>query len=272
MKIFRLIGMALMAILIGVNFIACSDDDEGDTPIKNDDGIVTNQKKLMQMKMVGDSETITWEFSYDSKGRLASVIHTEKYGNNTDRNITHYTWSNNTIIAEDGRSTRTYTLNDGLVRTIRDTRNNDWSNASFTYNSSKQLIATKDVIQGDTYIDTYTWENGRIIGITDGEDYATYITYSGKTCKGYFPFYNPSDNDYIFYVHPELIGLRNSQLPDQVSDKDNEEESEKCTYTLDKDGYVESCTFISIGKGQLDPTPNNRTTYTNTTTLTFKWE
>lgn len=272
MKSFRLIGMALMAILIGVNFIACSsDDEEGDTPIKNDDGIVTNQKKLMQMKMVDDSETITWEFSYDSKGRLASVIHTEKYGSSTDKNITNYTWSNNTIIAEDGRSTRTYTLNDGLVRTIRDTRDNDWSNASFTYNSSKQLIATKDVIQGDTYIDTYTWENGRIIEIAGGEDYATYITYSGKTCKGYFPFYAPSDNDDIFFAHPELIGLRNSQLPDQASDKDDKR-TVNYTYTLDKDGYVESCTFISIGNGQLDTTPNNSTTYTNTTTLTFKWE
>lgn len=271
MKTLRLLGMALIAILVSVNFTACSSDD--DEPTKNDDGVITNQKKLVEMKMTGDYETVTWEFSYDSKGRLASVIHTEKYDNNTDRDITNYTWNDNTVLAEDGRSTRTYSLNDGLVRTIRDTRNNDWSNASFTYNSSKQLIATKDVNGYDTYIDTYTWENGRITKITDGEDYTVYNTYSGKNCKGYFPFYNPSDNDDIFYVHPELIGLRNSQLPDQSYSED-ETGSDEYTYTLGKDEYVESCTIVSTGKGMLDPTTptSTKTASTSTTILTFKWE
>ena len=62
MKTFRLIGMALLAVVMCVNFVSCSDDDE--EPIKNDDGVITNQKQLMQIKMV-DSETITWDFTYD---------------------------------------------------------------------------------------------------------------------------------------------------------------------------------------------------------------
>ena len=55
MKTFRLIGMALLAVC--VSFASFSDDDE---PSKNDDGVITNQKQLMQIKMV-DSETITWD-------------------------------------------------------------------------------------------------------------------------------------------------------------------------------------------------------------------
>jgi hypothetical protein len=47
MKTFRLIGMALLAVVMCVNFTSCSDDDD---PIKNDDGIITNQKKLMEIK------------------------------------------------------------------------------------------------------------------------------------------------------------------------------------------------------------------------------
>ena len=104
MKTFRLIGMALLAVC--VSFASCSDDDE---PSKNDDGVITNQKQLMQIKMV-DSETITWDFTYDSKGRLISINHAEKYNGRTERDITNYIWGNNTIIAEDDNSTRTYTL------------------------------------------------------------------------------------------------------------------------------------------------------------------
>ena len=38
MKTFRLIGMALLAVVMCVNFASCSDDDE---PSKNDDGVCT---------------------------------------------------------------------------------------------------------------------------------------------------------------------------------------------------------------------------------------
>lgn len=47
MKTFRFIGMALLAVVMSVNLTSCSDDDE---PSKNDDGIITNQKQLMQIK------------------------------------------------------------------------------------------------------------------------------------------------------------------------------------------------------------------------------
>jgi len=128
MKTFRLIGMALLAVC--VSFASCSDDDE---PSKNDDGVITNQKQLMQIKMV-DSETITWDFTYDSKGRLISINHAEKYNGRTERDITNYIWGNNTIIAEDDNSTRTYTLDNNLVKSINDTDDySDWSNAIFTY-------------------------------------------------------------------------------------------------------------------------------------------
>lgn len=45
MKTLRLLGMALIAILVSVNFTACSSDDDeknGDNPVKNEDGIITN--------------------------------------------------------------------------------------------------------------------------------------------------------------------------------------------------------------------------------------
>lgn len=270
MRTFRLIGMALLALC--VNFTSCSDDDE---PSKNDDGIITNQKQLMQIKMVENDEIITWDFTYDSKGRLTSINHAEKYNGRTDRYITNYTWSNNVIKAEDGNSTRTYTLNNNLVKSISDTDDNDWSNATLTYNSSNQLIAVQNTYEGRISIDAYTWNNDRIVKqiYTENDSYYSEediyeYTYSGKTCKGYFPLYCPFDNDDIFYVHPELIGLRCSQLPDQIYNKDdNYEDIEKLTYTFDKDGYVESCTVVGTYKNL-----SNNATDTETTIYTFTWE
>lgn len=273
MKTFRLIGMALLAVVMCVNLASCSDDDE--EPTKNDDGVITNQKQLMQIKMV-DSETITWDFTYDSKGRLISINHAEKYNGRTERDITNYIWGNNAIIAEDDNSTRTYTLDNNLVKSINDTDDySGWSNATFTYNSSNQLIAVQNTYTYGTSVDTYTWNNGRITKLTYTENGSYYseedvyeYTYSGKTCKGYFPLYSPSDNDDIFYVHPELIGLRCSQLPDQVYSKDDYyEETSKCSYTFDKDGYVESCTVVNTEKNLSD-----NTTDTDTTIFTFTWE
>ena len=278
MKTFRFLGMALLAIVMCVNFTSCSDD--GEEPAKNEDGVITNQKQLVQIKRGDDSEYTTWDYTYDFKGRLTSIIRTEKYNGRTERKITNYSWGNNIIVAEDGNSTRTYTLSNNLVKSISETDGGDWGNATFTYNSSNQLIAVQNIVDISayrTYVETYTyaWDNGKITTYTytdsnwEGEDVYKYI-YSGKTCNGHcYILYSPCDNDDIFYVHPELIGLRCSQLLDQIyyrDDYDGYEVIQKYSYTFDKDGYVKSSTEIR--------TITNDTNHTDTRTriFTFTWE
>ena len=128
---------------------------------------------------------------------------------------------------------------------------------------------------GGTVIETYTWDNGKITTYTytdEGEDVYE-CTYSGKTCKGYFPLYNGflfnNDIDHIFDAHPELFGLRCSQLPDQVYyfvNSYEEEVTQKYSYTFDKDGYVKSCTEIRT------ITDDTNHTDTRTRIFTFTWE
>lgn len=264
MKTLRLLGMALIAILVSANFIACSSDDDEEIT-KNDDGIITNQKKLMEMKEIYKDGTNTYSFSYDSKGRLISV--TEKDFDSNSSKITNITWGNNTITSTlDGESI-TYTLTDGLVRTIRESDDSQ-KNISFAYNSSKELTTIQYSDKYGSYSDTYTWENGKITELTDGEDCTIYMTYNGKTCKGYFPLFTPDDDGVIFYGHPELAGMRVTQLPEQSYSKEgNDEVTTKMTYKLDKDGYLESCTDNST-----ETNVSSGTTYTSTTTYTFKWE
>lgn len=114
-----------------------------------------------------------------------------KYNGRTERDITNYIWGNNTIIAEDDNSTRTYTLDNNLVKSINDTDDySDWSNAIFTYNSSNQLIAVQNTYTDGTSVDAYTWNNGRITKLTYTENGSYYseedvyeYTYSGKPAK-----------------------------------------------------------------------------------------
>lgn len=254
MKTFRLIGMALLAIMLCVNFTGCSKDDT-----LTDNEIITKSKKLIGMKETEGDNTYIWEFSYDSEGKLSSIIDSfDLYGgSNRQQQVTHYTWRSFTIIAESDYLTQTYTLDENnLVKTIRSDKNTDWNNAQFSYNSSNQLL----VVDYGTYSDKYTWENDKISKI---DNYLN-IIYSGKTCKGYFPLYNDYYGD-IFYAHPELIGLRNSQLPEREFYKYKDSQIEyEYSYIFDEDGYVKSCTRVEKNLS------NN--SKTSTTIFTFKWE
>ena len=234
MKTFRMIGMALFAFLMCVNFAACSSDDEPTEEKK--ENIVTNEKKLIEMKDVSsDGGTGQMIFTYDSKGRLIS----KKGGVTGD---TNYTWGDKMIMAEDYWGVNTYTLNSkNLVENIKDS---DDEPINFTYNIDNQIVTFGDFVK-------YHWENGKLIKKAIDNDYyskeLTY-TYSEKTCKGYFPLYAYYyfDDDYeISLVHPELFGLRSSQLPTQIRTKheNGHEYIETFTYTFYDDGYIETCTY-----------------------------
>ena len=314
MKTFRLIGMALLAVVMCVNFTSCSDDDD---PIKNDDGIITNQKKLMEIKETSDDGYISiYTFSYDNQSRLTSIVDNED--GHSDNNIINFTWGNNTIIAtKRGDARRTYTLSDNLVRKQQ---NNEGASKAFTYNSSNQLIKVDETDErhsGDDCSYTYTWDNGKMTKHIYKENnseksYVYEYTYNGKTCKGWFPNmedegWDALDDDYIFFAHPELVGMRTNQLPEQIFSKDTEiyeyydeyfketckseytyEDTVKFEYKLDIDGYVESCTvtytYVNTtkqsftdknGDGVITDDERNVTetrTETDITIYSFKWE
>lgn len=301
MRTLRFLGMALIAILISVNFTACSSDD--DEIIKDDDGVITNEKKLVEMQETYKEYTNIMTFSYDSKGKLISIV--EKDYDSSKSDIINITWGENTVTeSEDGESI-TYSLTDGLVRTGLET---DGYKYSFAYNSSKQLTTYQYGDKHDSSTRTFAWENGRVTKIVyDGE--ISEITYDSKTCKGYFPLMvlMVEDDFKVMLAHPELIGMRITQLPSQSYSKDIQkgeyyddyiketnkyeniyESTTKFTYKLNSDGYVESVTMVETdvqtskysfqdknGDGVISDDERNITnthTDTGTRTYTFKWE
>lgn len=179
MKTFRLIGMALLAVVMCVNLASCSDDDE--EPTKNDDGVITNQKRLVEFTETDEHDTYTWSFSYDSKGRLISIVQKDY---DSSSYITNITWGENTIRESEDDESITYSLTDGLARTGSETNG---TNYSFAYNSSKQLTAYQRSSSRYDYSDTrtLTWDNGKVTKITD-EDGISEITYGNQTCKDIF--------------------------------------------------------------------------------------
>lgn len=257
MKTFRLIGMALLALC--VNFTSCSDDDE---PSKNDDGVITNQKQLVELRMTDeDGESVITEYSYDSKGKLLSA--------NYDGRTFSITWGANKIIESRAGSAITYTLENGLITHTSDSDGGDLDNTDFTYNANNQLVKLQ--YDEEDYL-SYTWQGEKLTKMAwsfSDEDIHE-LSYSGKTCKGYLPIMVWSVDDLrpLLEAHPELAGMRCNQLPDKIYSKDEiDETTEQYTYTFDKDGYVESCTEVSTYK-RLD----NNETRTETTIYTFTWE
>ncbi len=275
MKTFRLIGMALLAILGSMNFIACSSDDDEEL-IKNDDGIIINQKRLIQTKIVGDGESDISEYTYDNNGKLLSATETYLYSSGR-KDIRTYTitWGANKIIENsDGRDRSSFacTFKNGLITHTSRSEGINLRNTAFIYNSNKQLIKLDSGEHGYT---SYTWHGEKLAKRTsiykhNSNDEVIYeFSYSGKTCKGYFPIMVWYVNDLcpLMIAHPELVGMRCNQLPDQICYKEKYyEEIAKYTYTFDNDGYIESCTEESFYKNF------NETWTPYTRIFTFTWE
>ena len=263
MRIFKLIGMALLAVVMSVNFTSCSDDDE---PVKNDDGVITNQKQLVKLKMTDeDGESVITEYSYDSKGKLLSANRIES---NYSREY-NITWGANKVIESTDEDAITYTLENGLITHTSDSNGGDLDNTDFTYNANNQLVKLQ--YNEEEYL-SYTWQGEKLTKMAwnyDDED-TSELSYSGKSCKGYLPIMVWSVDDLrpLLEAHPELVGMRCNQLPDRIYSKGEYSEStDQYTYTFDKDGYVESCTdeytYKRLGTNE---------TSTETIIYTFTWE
>lgn len=241
MKTFRMIGMALFAVLLSMNFTACSEDD-GST---EGDGVVASGKKLAKLVMTNSAyaETETYTFSYDSKGRLINAISIfEREG---ERYTSDYQliWGDDAIkISERYREYVDYytaTLNKGLVQRMDENSGNYDNYCIMTYTQSKRLGKG---VEKDGYEVNTIWDGDKLMSISE-DGYETSFTYQETQNKGYFPFYSMLMDiikcDVLYMAHPELCGMRTTQLPASwtITNR-NETETMNATYEFDKDGYI----------------------------------
>ena len=226
---FKMIGMAMIAVLMTINFVSCSKE--------HPDGDLSNEKKLVK---VSNNGTIS-NFAYDSKGRLTTISNVDFSGFHW--NDLQFAWSDDSIMVcfidyahGDGDDSYSYTLTlkDGLVSK---SSNGD----TFAYNDSGRI--TQWYSYGLDHI--VRWDGDKVVNIVIGDTSYTY-TYGGISCsKGYFAilplyiaFHNISGR--LFMAHPEIAGMQTKHLPTTINNW-------PITYEFDKDGYISEIKLHSGG-------------------------
>lgn len=239
--------MAMLAVLLCVNLASCSSSEDDPTEEPEEGGVVVSGKritKIVGMSKNGDSEIYT--FKYDNKGRLIEATELCKENEYEETYTYNFTWGDDFIIFDESWSNKTYTkiltLKNGLVQNVGDS---DF----FTYNKTNRFVSTEN---GYSYTTTAVWDDDKLMSIFEARegDYNIRLTY-GTTCeKGYFPFIATLIGGYgcelLFVAHPNIAGMRTTQLPSSVIITNIYGNKTSNTYTyafaFDKKGYITEMT------------------------------
>lgn len=169
MRIFKLIGMALLAIVLCMNFVSCSDDE----PDSN-----KNQKHITQIieSFINSGEKRITTLEYDADGNLTGLDEDGEYYENI-------TYSDNQI---------SITCHD-MVESL----NGTWTNRSWTnkyYLNAGRIIQSEDGYDGDIYIYKYDDKNQLVEQIRkskSGQELVVkYMWNNGNIIKYEFPVLN----------------------------------------------------------------------------------
>lgn len=242
-----MIGMASLAVLMCINFVSCSEDD--DVPQYQ---LITNGKKITKIEISDNfSGSSSYNFKYDNTGKVIEITH--NYPSYTQK--IDYIWSNNTING--------YSLSGGLIR------NGDYREVRYSNN-----VGRPSAIDSPSSYCTYynfVWNSSNSdelsrIGYYSRQGNRSYITDSYEfsydkeaiTCNNYNPivpiFLSHLDGlGFLCVAHPELINARTTLLPNKFLREDYffddegrllyESHRGDCIYKFDCDGYMTECTI-----------------------------
>ena len=254
MKTFRMIGIAMLAVLMCVNFASCSNDDPtGDSPANQP----INEKKLAKvLEQDSDGYERIIEFKYNEDG---NVIEANEFSNRGTYRIL-YNWNSkeSVTITGSGFDGHELTLSNDRVRNEYQAEYKYYNPEPFLdedfifYNYDKNRNLREYGVKWSKeseYQPIYklNWNNGQITGFEDDDSNTSTILYENQTCKGFFPLFACCFDDgsilkfnYIFIAQPQLIGLRTNYLPKRIiGDADSGFETFK--YEFNSDGYIETC-------------------------------
>lgn len=233
MKTFRLLRMTAIVVLMGFGFTSCS-KEENSNP---------NGKKVVKItnSTENNSNSQAIEFNYDNKGRLIETVVSQNFNNQTKDYSIQYIWGDDVIETTEGYI---YTLSDGLIQSD----GGDY----YTYDQSGRLVEYGNDSRWWTKV---AWNNDKFVKSSDrsSDVHTREITWTyGKSCpKGYFPLIEQLihlTDDAFFVAHPELAGIRTTQLPasctivDYAYGKETGTETVTFTYEFNNDGYISKFT------------------------------
>ena len=264
MKTLRFIGVALLTVLMSVSFSACggSDDDDSVPGGSSESGGITPDKLLVKETIQRENENITYEYSYDSQGR---IIRKDKKENGNSGGYYVYTYIDNLIVqkhfyAYGGESMETkYTLENGLI--VSEEVNGTIKN-KYTYENS--YLATRNQTVGRY---KYIWNNGNLTSIKWQSEWQPDENATSKGGKNYEYTSYAAPQGFVFdYVEEDLgkfFGKSSKNLPSKFTEVNNDGEiSEQITYdwTL-KEGLPIKLVVMEKDGGGI-----------YTTTHTYEWQ
>ena len=258
MKTFKMVRMALIAVLMSVGVASCTKDD----PTKEENGVVDNDKKLTKLSINADAYI---SFIYDDKGRLTEAKEVDGANYTFTETIT---WGDDAIkvstkeLYNGNKHNNSYTLPlvNGLVQS------HQFNSTQYTtaYNQSNRLLGWgKDRDQT-----SIIWDEDKLVSATNdyyGHIYDYTLTYEKYCKKGYFPLLSylidVGHGSYLYFAHPELLGLRTTQLPASVTTvSEDYTDILTCSYELNNKGYISKITLILL------------TEHSDSETYTLTWE
>ena len=233
MKTFRIIGMVLMAIVMGVSFVSCNPDDKQEEPTK----------KLVKIRHI-NNETI---LKYDDQGHLNEYSYIYDLGEIGTYIYTYsFVWNENSIDITFDRNgleqeKSTLLLENGLASEI--VGNAITFDSTFKYNSSGRLIEHQNYL-GTRLLE---WNDDKLITSHSNRSALgnnTFTYENNYTTKGYNPIIPYLEkSEYLFVAHPELAGLATQKLFNTRTNTFTLNDttytfSDKFLYEFDADGYV----------------------------------
>ena len=208
-----MVWMAVAAVLVCVNLVSCSKDDQEKEIVK----------KLSKFTVENSSGRVEMTFNYDLEGRLQGAEQINYDGSNVTTNVYEFTWGENTIDfvmtkveAEDWVENTTLTLENGLAKL----QSEDYLfgvESTFAYDTLGRLVKTTRA-----YYDlTLGWEDNKLTSIKNANfmlGYNQSFEYeSVSSLKGHNPLLPYRVGAGILFVaHPELAGLLTNQFSNET--------------------------------------------------------
>ena len=218
MKTLRFIGMAIVAIIMSVNFAACGDDDE-ENP--------TYKRLLSASYTDEDGEVVNIPIEYDTQGRITKITWNETSRDSYEMN--EYTYGSDQIIKtrsysyDENKVVTTYKLVNGIIVSGSDR----YGEYVYSYNAQNQLIKVTD----NSMVYNITWEDNNIKTISDYT--FTYSNISYQPLIGGDLYWIDDFFDEVLFSQG-FFGMRPKNLIKSMDGDDNY----SYNYVVDSQGYV----------------------------------
>lgn len=246
MKTFKLIGMALLAVVMCVNFASCSSDDDEEG--KSDNPFTGGGKKLSSVVVKTDysySDNVI-NFTYNSDGYLIRAK--DKWKTYT------YSWSENTItIVSSEQETAMITLNNSKIKSYED----DDEIILFFYDSNNYLSSTN--CNGKEY--DFTWDAGNLIEVDETKQTFDKSMKSTSVMAIIEDYDNPYEDaiggwgmQLLLAAHPNLFGTFSKNALSTLKVYDAGLVGGYYSYKYDKEEYPNTITETNIDDNTLHAT------------------